>query len=149
MLLRRLLPVSSSSVWPRIPANRLELHRASVHLARTEKQHAALAAAFCAINTRQYTSGPQVNLKEEIQKITDLAMTAKDEMDFAEESRNSVYYNDDKKAAQEAVDELTNTYNALLGRLGEQDKSTVDMSIGIKIKEIQTAYEIMTQNDLE
>ncbi|KAJ1801723.1 hypothetical protein LPJ59_000014 [Coemansia sp. RSA 2399] len=149
MLLRRLLLASSSSVRARIPANCLAIHKASLHLTRTEKQHAALAAALCATNVRLYTSGPQVNLKEEIQKITDLAMTAKDEMDFAEESRNSVYYNDDKKAAQEAVDELTNTYNGLLDRLGEQDKSSVDMSIGMKIKEIQTAYEIMTQNDLE
>ncbi|KAJ2549858.1 hypothetical protein EV175_004284, partial [Coemansia sp. RSA 1933] len=99
--------------------------------------------------TRKYTSGPQVNLKDEIQRITDLAMTAKDEMDFAEESRNSVYYNDDKKAAHEAVEEMTDAYNKLLDRLNEKDKSSVDMSIGIKIKEIQTAYEIMTQNDLE
>ncbi|KAJ2215563.1 hypothetical protein EV180_006057, partial [Coemansia sp. RSA 518] len=72
-----------------------------------------------------------------------------DEMDFALESRNSVYYNDDKAAAHEAVDEMTEAYNSLLGRLTDADKRSIEMRIGMKIKEIQSAYEIMTLNDLE
>ncbi|KAJ1772723.1 hypothetical protein IW140_002577 [Coemansia sp. RSA 1813] len=147
MLLHRLL-FASSSVRPRISASRSAHYMASTFLVHAATKHVP-AATLCTSRIRQYTSGPQVNLKEEIQKITDLAMTAKDEMDFAEESRNSVYYNDDKKAAHEAVEEMTSAYNGLLDRLSEKDKSSVDMSIGMKIKEIQTAYDIMTQSDLE
>lgn len=90
-----------------------------------------------------------VNLDKEIETITDLATTAKDEMDFAEESRNSVYYNEDKKAAQAAVEEMTQTYNDLLASLNDSDKKQIHSRIGMKIKEIQSAYEIMTLNDLE
>ncbi|KAJ2658965.1 hypothetical protein IWW48_003763 [Coemansia sp. RSA 1200] len=115
------------------------------------QQHSPITPLRCAqrCGTRLYTSDSKVDLKEEIQQITDLAMTAKDEMEFAEESRNSVYYNEEKKAAHEAVDEMTSAYNSLLGRLEEKDRASVEMSIGMKIKEIQTTYDIMTQNDLE
>ncbi|KAJ1847616.1 hypothetical protein LPJ73_004205 [Coemansia sp. RSA 2703] len=94
-------------------------------------------------------SSSSVDIDKEIEAITDLATTAKDEMDFAEESRNSVYYNDDKQTAHEAVDEMTNSYNSLLDRLSESDRKAVETRIGMKIKEIQSAYEIMTLNDLE
>ncbi|KAJ2461033.1 hypothetical protein GGF42_000460 [Coemansia sp. RSA 2424] len=90
-----------------------------------------------------------VDLDKEIETITDLATTAKDEMDFAEESRNSVYYNDDKMAAHDAVEEMTTAYNGLLERLSAADKSAIQTRIGMRIKEIQSAYEIMTLSDLE
>ncbi|KAJ2489909.1 hypothetical protein IWW37_003603 [Coemansia sp. RSA 2050] len=89
------------------------------------------------------------DLDKEIEAITDLATTAKDEMDFAEESRNSVYYNDDKMAAHDAVEEMTSAYNGLLARLSAADKATIETRIGMRIKEIQSAYEIMTLNDME
>ncbi|KAI9500012.1 hypothetical protein BX070DRAFT_176395, partial [Coemansia spiralis] len=85
------------------------------------------------------------DLDKEIEVISDLAATAKDEMDFAEESRNSVYYNEDKTAAHHAVDDMTNTYAKLLDRLSNDDRQSVESRIGMKIKEIQAAYEIMTQ----
>ncbi|KAJ2852028.1 hypothetical protein IWW36_000607 [Coemansia brasiliensis] len=89
------------------------------------------------------------DLDKEIEAITDLATTAKDEMDFAMESRNSVYYNEDKKAAHEAVDEMAQAYAKLLDRLSAADKQVVETRIGMKIKEIQSAYEIMTLSDIE
>ncbi|KAJ2820109.1 hypothetical protein GGI24_004585 [Coemansia furcata] len=91
----------------------------------------------------------KADLDKEIDAITDLATTAKDEMDFAEESRNSVYYNDDKMAAHDAVEEMTEAYNSLLARLSAADKNAIESRIGMRIKEIQSAYEIMTLNDLE
>ncbi|KAJ2809050.1 hypothetical protein H4R20_000414 [Coemansia guatemalensis] len=91
----------------------------------------------------------KVDLDKEIETITDLATTAKDEMDFAEESRNSVYYNSDKVTAHDAVEELKTAYNGLLARLSDADKEAIRTRIGMKVKEIQSAYEIMTQNDLE
>ncbi|KAJ2081026.1 hypothetical protein H4R24_002641 [Coemansia sp. RSA 988] len=91
----------------------------------------------------------KANLDKEIETITDLATTAKDEMDFAEESRNSVYYNCDKMTAHEAVEELSTAYNDLLARLSDADKDAIKTRIGMKVKEIQSAYEIMTLNDIE
>ncbi|KAJ2785592.1 hypothetical protein GGI15_001865 [Coemansia interrupta] len=108
----------------------------------------AVSHTHISIQAQRYSSS-SVDIDKEIEAITDLATTAKDEMDFAEESRNSVYYNDDKRTAHEAVDEMTNTYNSLLDRLSESDRKAVETRIGIKIKEIQSAYEIMTLNDLE
>ncbi|KAJ2725110.1 hypothetical protein GGI07_001480 [Coemansia sp. Benny D115] len=99
---------------------------------------------------RFYTAkSSAVDLDKEIEAITDLAATAKDEMDFAEESRNSVYYNEDKQAAHEAVDRMSIAYKNLLERLSEGDRKTIETRIGMRIKEIQSAYEIMTLNDLE
>ncbi|KAJ2234793.1 hypothetical protein H4R99_000423 [Coemansia sp. RSA 1722] len=103
-----------------------------------------------AVQARSYSSAPpKADLDKEIEHITDLATVARDEMDFAEESRNSVYYNDDKQAAHKAVDEMALAYKELLERLSAEDKKTIETRIGMRIKEIQSAYEIMTLNDLE
>ncbi|KAI7826276.1 hypothetical protein BX661DRAFT_183735 [Kickxella alabastrina] len=94
---------------------------------------------------RLFSSNSPANLDKEIETITDLATTAKDEMEYAEESRNSVYYNEDKMTAHEAVDELTSAYNDLLERISDADKNI--MRAGLEC--IQSAYEIMSLNDLE
>ncbi|KAJ2359243.1 hypothetical protein IWW50_006229 [Coemansia erecta] len=99
------------------------------------------------ISLRWFSS--KSDLDKEIEEITDLATVAKDEMDFALESRNSVYYNDDKQTAHEAVDQMTEAYTSLLGRLSDADRRSIETRIGMKIKEIQSAYEIMTLNDIE
>ncbi|KAJ1822626.1 hypothetical protein LPJ56_000748 [Coemansia sp. RSA 2599] len=99
---------------------------------------------------RHYSSSSEkADLDKEIERMTDLATTAKDEMDFAEESRNSVYYNEDKQTAHKAVDEMTLAYNELLERLSSEDRKAIETRIGMRIKEIQSAYEIMTLSDLE
>ncbi|KAJ1902256.1 hypothetical protein LPJ66_000143 [Kickxella alabastrina] len=98
---------------------------------------------------RLFSSNSPANIDKEIETITDLATTAKDEMEYAEESRNSVYYNEDKMTAHEAVDELTSAYNDLLGRISDADKKVIEGRIGMRIKEIQSAYEIMSLSDLE
>ncbi|KAJ2907819.1 hypothetical protein GGI21_003507 [Coemansia aciculifera] len=115
----------------------------------TPQQQRLLAATHLFRQLPYTTKAVAVDLDREIEAITDLATTAKDEMDFAEESRNSVYYNDDKMAAHDAVEEMTAAYNSLLGRLSDSDKSSIETRIGMRIKEIQSAYEIMTLNDLE
>ncbi|KAJ2785378.1 hypothetical protein H4R18_000589 [Coemansia javaensis] len=110
---------------------------------RLQLQPTAIAAP------RRRPHSTRADLDREIEAIADLATTARDEMDFAEDSRNSVYYNDDKKAAHDAVEEMAAAYAGLLGRLGAADRAAVEQRIGMRIKEIQSAYEVMTMQDLE
>ncbi|KAJ2385405.1 hypothetical protein H4S02_004346 [Coemansia sp. RSA 2611] len=123
---------------------------ASTHLRLLlARQPPAPPAAAQTAACRWSSSAAPADLDKEIEAITELATVAKDEMDFALESRNSVYYNDDKQAAHEAVDQMTAAYSSLLARLSDADKRALQTRIGIKIKEIQSAYEIMTMNDIE
>ncbi|KAJ1911870.1 hypothetical protein H4219_005803 [Mycoemilia scoparia] len=85
-----------------------------------------------------------------IEQLSDLALTAKDELEFAEEARNTVYYNEEKLNAQKAIENMNSSYSGLLTKLStDAERAEVNKRIGMKIKEIQTSWELMTALDLE
>ncbi|KAF8985677.1 hypothetical protein BGZ46_002760 [Entomortierella lignicola] len=84
-----------------------------------------------------------------VQAITDLFMTARDELEYAEEARGTVYYNDDKEAAREAVQECLTTYDTLLLDLDEAQKLDVQRKIGLKIMELKSQLDSLNAEELE
>ncbi|KAI8354927.1 hypothetical protein B0O80DRAFT_372997, partial [Mortierella sp. GBAus27b] len=78
-----------------------------------------------------------------VQNITDLFMTARDELEYAEEARGTVYYNDDKEGAREAVQECLNTYDNLLKDLNNEQKLDVQRKIGLKIMELKSQLDAL------
>ncbi|KAJ1679388.1 hypothetical protein EV182_002150 [Spiromyces aspiralis] len=117
------------------------------------------------------------SVNEAIEEITDLATLARDEMEFAEEARNTVYYNEEKANAQkasatfllsclaaestvfmvifrptcpdDAIDQITSTYDSLRRELKPEEFQELERRVGMKVKEIIAAWEVMAQMDLE
>lgn len=70
-------------------------------------------------------------------------------MEYAEEARGSVYYNDDKEAAREAVQETLDAYDVLLKDLNDAQKLDVQRKIGLKIMELKSQLDALNAEELE
>ncbi|KAF9114476.1 hypothetical protein BGX27_010706 [Mortierella sp. AM989] len=84
-----------------------------------------------------------------VQQITDLFMTARDELEYAEEARGTVYYNDDKETARGAVQECLTSYDELLKDLDDAQKLDVQRKIGLKIMELKSQLDALNAEELE
>ncbi|KAF9127188.1 hypothetical protein BGW39_006059 [Mortierella sp. 14UC] len=84
-----------------------------------------------------------------VQNITDLFMIARDELEYAEEARGSVYYNDDKETARQAVQETLDAYDVLLTDLDDAQKLDVQRKIGLKIMELKSQLDALNAEELE
>ncbi|KAF9153303.1 hypothetical protein BG015_003682 [Linnemannia schmuckeri] len=84
-----------------------------------------------------------------VQNITDLFMIARDELEYAEEARGSVYYNDDKETARQAVQETLDAYDVLLKDLDDAQKLDVQRKIGLKIMELKSQLDALNAEELE
>ncbi|XP_033108059.1 uncharacterized protein LOC117109756 [Anneissia japonica] len=83
------------------------------------------------------TNMSEDDLKKAIENITDKFMAAQELLQDAEESKDTVYFNDDLNDASEAVNETLRTYSTLLDILTEQQKQNVVRSIGLKMEELK------------
>ncbi|KAF9186464.1 hypothetical protein BGZ51_001992 [Haplosporangium sp. Z 767] len=89
------------------------------------------------------------DIEKGVQNITDLFMIARDELEYAEEARGSVYYNDDKETAKEAVQECLSSYDQLLKDLDDAQKLDVQRKIGLKIMELKSQLDALNAEELE
>lgn len=77
---------------------------ASGHFQRSNLSAIGTPRTFAVTSWSQFRASAisrSPELEDEIAKITDLYGDAKDELEYAVESRGTVYYNDDKKGASE------------------------------------------------
>ncbi|KAK9760482.1 hypothetical protein K7432_015436 [Basidiobolus ranarum] len=107
----------------------------------------SLYASRNSISIQRYYSS-QINVQSEIDKITELFFEARDELEYATESKGSVYYNDEKAAAQAAVTDCLDAFDSLIERLDDTQKSDVQRKIGLKILELRSQLDALTHEEL-
>ncbi|KAB2571766.1 hypothetical protein BFW01_g3913 [Lasiodiplodia theobromae] len=78
---------------------------------------------------------------EKIEDIQELYATAKDEFEIAAEETeaNTVYAADDRAAAREALDELKETYEAVVNGENREVAEEVKRRVGQRIRELDNA----------
>ncbi|KAF9426187.1 hypothetical protein BGZ94_006840 [Podila epigama] len=96
-----------------------------------------------------FRTSSATDIDKGVQEITDLFMVARDELEYAEEARGSVYYNDDKETARQAVQECLDTYDALLKNCNEEQKLDIQRKIGLKILELKSQLDALNAEELE
>ncbi|KAG0256027.1 hypothetical protein BG011_004805 [Mortierella polycephala] len=99
--------------------------------------------------SRAMFAANSADIDKGVQNITDLFMVARDELEYAEEARGSVYYNDDKETAKEAVQECLDSYDQLLKDLDDAQKLDVQRKIGLKIMELKSQLDALNSEELE
>ncbi|KAG0287957.1 hypothetical protein BGZ96_008192 [Linnemannia gamsii] len=141
----------------RLGANNATTRMAS-SLHRQQQAHASLAnrAVVAQQQSRTFVSPSRIvfaadsaDVDKGVQNITDLFMVARDELEYAEEARGSVYYNDDKETAREAVQETLDAYAVLLKDLDDAQKLDVQRKIGLKIMELKSQLDALNAEELE
>ncbi|KAG0265745.1 hypothetical protein BGZ95_003228 [Linnemannia exigua] len=120
-------------------------HRAAVVAGPVAQQH---IRTFITPSRILFASNA-ADVDKGVQNITDLFMVARDELEYAEEARGSVYYNDDKETARQAVQETLDAYDVLLTDLDDAQKLDVQRKIGLKIMELKSQLDALNAEELE
>eukprot|EP01026_Neomeris_dumetosa_P072657 TRINITY_DN74055_c0_g1_i3.p2 TRINITY_DN74055_c0_g1~~TRINITY_DN74055_c0_g1_i3.p2 ORF type:complete len:133 (-),score=22.91 TRINITY_DN74055_c0_g1_i3:227-583(-) len=79
-------------------------------------------------------------LQSEIDGLNDKFAEARDEIELAKEDAETVYFNESHKTAKEVVDEVLGTWQQLLQRLNEEEKSKLQCSMGLKMEQLKAEF---------
>ncbi|KAI8096204.1 uncharacterized protein BX664DRAFT_323381 [Halteromyces radiatus] len=90
----------------------------------------------------------KADMEKAMNDIEDLYAAAKDEMEYAEESQGSVYYQEDHGTAKKAVQQCLDAYDTFLKELPTNDmRQEVQGKVGFKLKELKMALDALPQDD--
>ncbi|XP_021284028.1 uncharacterized protein LOC110416367 [Herrania umbratica] len=90
-------------------------------------------------NLRKYSneSASGLDVNKEVDSINLKFAEAREEIEMAMESKETVYFNEEAECARAAVQEVLNMFEGLLGKLPESEKSALQRSMGLKIEQLK------------
>ncbi|XP_015169717.1 uncharacterized protein [Solanum tuberosum] len=84
-------------------------------------------------NLRRYS----VDTDREVDIINLKFAEAREEIESAMESKETVYFNEEAECARDAVKEVLDLYQGLLGKVTESEKGVIQRSMGLKIEQLK------------
>lgn len=79
----------------------------------------------------------------QVDTLNDLFVTARDEIEYAQEDAETTYFNESHKVAKDAVGEVTTRYKEILGQLSEADRGKLQRSMGMKMEQLKVNSQIL------
>lgn len=76
-------------------------------------------------------------MNKEVDSINLKFAEAREEIDMAMESKETVYFNEEAECARAAVKEVLDRFEGLLGKLPESEKAALQRSMGLKIEQLK------------
>lgn len=73
----------------------------------------------------------------EVDKINLKFAEAREEIESAMDSKETVYFNEEAECAREAVGEVLELYDGLLRRLPESERASIQRAMGLKIEQLK------------
>ncbi|KAL4448358.1 hypothetical protein ABPG75_005577 [Micractinium tetrahymenae] len=73
----------------------------------------------------------------QIESINELFVEARDEIEYAKEDAETVYFNESCDAARKAVQDVIDRYQAVLQRLSEDERGKLQRSMGLKMEQLK------------
>lgn len=98
-----------------------------------ELQPTVLNHHFC----REFCSGQPFEYDREVDEINLKFAEAREEIDAALESKETVYFDEEAECAREAVRSVFELFDGLLTRLPERDRSSLQRSMGLKMEQLK------------
>lgn len=84
------------------------------------------------------TASPTADfVRQQVDAINGKFAEAREEVELAMESRETVYFNDEAEAARAAVHEALALYDGLLARLPPGDRAALQRSMGLKMEQLK------------
>ena len=87
------------------------------------------------------------DLRKRMDALADLFVEAREEIELADESKGSTYFNEEAEAAQEAVDAALAEYANILGELEEPQKGEFQRSNGLKMEQLRAEMELLLEDE--
>ncbi|KAL6572282.1 hypothetical protein OROMI_013240 [Orobanche minor] len=86
-----------------------------------------------------------VETDKEVDKINLKFAEAREEIESAMESKETVYFNEEAECARSAVGEVLEMYEGLLGKLPPSERAAIQRAMGLKIEQLKA--ELQQLND--
>ncbi|XP_022767994.1 uncharacterized protein LOC111312201 [Durio zibethinus] len=88
---------------------------------------------------REYSteSASELDVNKEVDSINLKFAEAREEIEMATESKETVYFNEEAECARAAVKEVLDMFERLLGKLSESQKAVLQRSMGLKIQQLK------------
>ncbi|CAA0830124.1 Unknown protein [Striga hermonthica] len=83
--------------------------------------------------SKQYS----VETDKEVDKINLKFAEAREEIESAMESKETVYFNEEAECARVAVSEVLELYEGLLNKLAESERAAIQRAMGLKIEQLK------------
>ncbi|EFN56200.1 hypothetical protein CHLNCDRAFT_144946 [Chlorella variabilis] len=77
----------------------------------------------------------------QIEAINEKFVEARDEIEYAQEDAETVYFNESCDAARKSVKEVLDAYQQLCGRLSEEERGKLQRSMGLKMEQLKAEVE--------
>ncbi|XP_062097951.1 embryogenesis-like protein [Humulus lupulus] len=90
-------------------------------------------------NLRKYSggSGGELDQNKEVDTINLKFAEAREEIEMAMESKETVYFNEEAECARAAVKEVLDLFEGLLAKVSESEKAALRRSMGLKIEQLK------------
>ncbi|GMJ02204.1 hypothetical protein HRI_003889600 [Hibiscus trionum] len=90
-------------------------------------------------NQRKYSteSASELDVNKEVDSINLKFAEAREEIEMAMESKETVYFNEEAECARAAVKEVLDMFEGLLAKLPESEKAALRRSMGLKIEQLK------------
>ncbi|GIL73294.1 hypothetical protein Vretifemale_3505 [Volvox reticuliferus] len=89
------------------------------------------------------------DVQNEMNAVNELFAEAREEIEFAKEEAETVYFNESVQTARRAVEACMSRWEGLLAALPEAERNRVMRSMGLKIAQLQAEYDEVSKLHLE
>ena len=70
---------------------------------------------------------------------------AREEIEMAMDAKETVYFNEEAECARDAVAEVLEMFQGLLGKVTEKEKASLQRSMGLKIEQLKAELEQLNE----
>eukprot|EP00904_Undaria_pinnatifida_P004224 jgi/Undpi1/13802/HiC_scaffold_9.g03453.m1 len=86
-------------------------------------------------------------LRRKMDTFNDLFVTAREEMEFAGESKETTYFDEEAAAAKEAVDEAVALFEEVLSSVTEQKRTEIMRGSGLRVEQLKAELDQLLASD--
>jgi len=96
-------------------------------------------------------SSSAADIEKSLENINGLFVEARDEIEYANEDLETVYFNESFKEAKERVHSCLDAYKDLLDSFGddEQGRGKIERSMGMKMEQLKAELDLLDKHLLE
>ncbi|CAM9416142.1 unnamed protein product [Sphacelaria rigidula] len=80
-------------------------------------------------------------------QFNDLFVTAREEMEFAGESKDTTYFDEEAAAAKEAVDEAVALFESVLNEVDEAKRQEIVRGSGLRVEQLKAELDQLLASD--
>ncbi|MCL7046446.1 hypothetical protein MKW94_022948 [Papaver nudicaule] len=86
---------------------------------------------------RKFSGEPSFDQNKEIDEINLKFADAREEIELALESKETVYFDEEAETAREAVQVVLDKFDGLMAKLDEKEKGVLQRSMGLKMEQLK------------